>query len=390
MIFGTGSQRIREAMNFWETPRDAYYSLRNDCEKMGIGVICCDSNEYPVLLKHIYDPPAVLYYKGDISCLKSRKKVTAVGTRKASDYGLRSAHTICRELAENGVVIVSGFALGTDITAHMAAAEAGFPTICVLGCGVDVDYPRGNFGFRDRIISNGGLFISEYPPGTEPHGYNFPKRNRILSALSQAVIVFEASIRSGSLVTASIAAEQGREVFCLPPADIFGDRFSGNVRLLSEGAIPLLGSRDVLAEINRQSSMELYDIRSSDGLWYPSERAAFASGKRSAKKKKSREVKPPEKKDLYENNISETEKAAENNETPAKKAFTLPDGLSDKQKSIAEMLKDCELHADVLSQRLELDAGELMTELTELEMLGVVRALPGKIYTLYDNQTVRG
>ena len=392
MVFGIGGRRIWQAMSFFETPDEAYYELRSgnsvlrlnederntissvpisqaemimsECEKKGIDIVSYTSTDYPPQIRHIMNPPAILYYKGNIRCLKGTKTITSVGTRKASEYSVRAASKICSDLAKSGVVIVSGFAVGIDIASHMAAASNGLPTACVLGCGVDVDYPYDNFKYRDPILEAGGVFVTEYQPGTTPHPGNFPKRNRILAALGRATIVFEASERSGSLITATLSAEQGREVFCLPPADIFSKAYSGNALLISEGAVPFFSAEDILScfgygtELYDEVKTDAYSIIENDAI-------------------------PSEKTDVFKSEapsdeVGEKVRTLEKEEVlTEKKDEILLEGV---QQKIAEVLSEGALHADILAQRLELDPSELMTELTEMEIMGAVRSLPGKIY----------
>lgn len=401
MVFGIANNRIWQAMCLYETALDAYNSLKNgysslnlndneikniygvslskaeefieSCEKKGIAVICYDDDEYPKALKHIYNPPAVIYCLGNISCLGNRRTVTAVGTRNVSQYGSEAAERICRELAEKGILIVSGFALGTDITAHLAAARLRKPTICVLGCGVDIDYPKANIGYKQLILNSGGLFVSEYPPGTPPHGYNFPKRNRILAALGRVTVVFEASINSGSLITAGIAAEQGRDVFSLPPADIFSGNYMGNAALIRDGAIPLLSSMDILDCFKAGGSVDM-EIRS--------EIYTGISSFLAEDNKPDNERLRTEKYKLNEDNahFETTEKSSESEKNVVK--MECYNELTELQKQIAGLLESECLHADIIAGRLGIGPSELMTELTELEMLGAVRSLPGKMYEI--------
>lgn len=412
MIFGTGSRRIWEAMRLFSTAEEAYYSLiagnlnerlntkeidaihctpiekaiqlMDYCGEKGIELTGYSDYEYPRQLRHILNPPAVLYYRGNISCLTGTRTVTSVGTRKASDYSLRAASRICRELAGNGVVIVSGFAVGIDIASHLAAAEINRPTACVLGCGVDVDYPRENFRFRDIILNNGGVFISEFPPGTAPHSPNFPKRNRILSALGRVTVVFEASEKSGSLITASLAASCGRDVFCLPPADIFSGAFSGNIAYLRDGARPLYSSQDILdcfkigGALDREIRMNTYEGFSGFGVREIERRnRKYASSVNDKKKKHTAEKEEK----ITEPKKSAAETAAESNGENIDESILC--ALSPVQRSIAELLRKGEaVHADEISRRLELDSSELMTELTELELIGIIRSLPGKMFEI--------
>ncbi|HPD01412.1 MAG TPA: DNA-processing protein DprA, partial [Acetivibrio sp.] len=181
--------------------------------KHGIKAVTIEDDMYPVSLKNIYDPPIVLYMKGNIE--KDEKFLAIVGSRRASSYGIKMAQTIAAELSKYGITVVSGMARGIDSYAHKGAIEAGGRTIAVLGCGLDIVYPSENKKLMENIISSGAC-VSEYLPGTSPIPGNFPARNRIISGISLGVIVIEAGERSGSLITADFALEQGREVFALP------------------------------------------------------------------------------------------------------------------------------------------------------------------------------
>ena len=395
MVFGIGSRRIWELMSLYETPDEAYYELRSgsslvrlnekernavsatdieaaervlaECSRKGVRTVGYDSEDYPPQLRHIMNPPAILYYVGDICCLTGTRTITAVGARKASDYTLRVTDRICSELAAGGIIIVSGFAVGVDITSHMAAVSQGRPTAAVLGCGVDVDYPRENFRFRDKILEAGGVFVSEYPVGTPPHSGNFPKRNRILSALGRAAVVFEASEKSGSLITASLAAEQGRDVFCMPPADIFSNAYSGNAALLSEGAVPFFRAEDI-ASVFGYGTVLYEEVRSEAYGILNEEDRPLRVHKHQMKAVSALETY------IAENG---TEPIGEEEPPKPKRDDIQLEGV---QRQIADALSEGALHADILVQKLGMDSSELMTELTEMEILGAVKALPGKIY----------
>lgn len=398
MIFGPGSSRIWKVMNTYRDVRTAYEQLcsgagygelssrmqRNlknvrledaerlieRCGEKGVSLICYSDEDYPVVLRYITNPPAVLYYMGDIGCLRAEHSVSAVGARKSGEYTLSVTQAICRQLAENGVLIVSGFALGVDIAAHIAAAGAGFPTACVLGCGLDINYPKENNIYRSVILESGGVMITEYPLGTTAFAPNFPKRNRILSALGDALIVFEATLKSGSLVTAQLASEQGREIFCLPPRDVFSDNYAGNISLLRNGAIPLYDAQDIMDffGIVKMPEREEKEVHISSFA----EEMDLPAGKRSAKKAEG-------------NSRGADKNKAENkpgNKEQSSASAELPEGLSDTQRSIAELLRGGAVHADEIAVRLGMEQTELMTELTVMEISGTVRQKAGKMFEL--------
>ena len=213
--------------------------------KIHIGRIAWGEPAFPAKLKEIKDSPRELYYIGDASILKERC-ISVIGSRTTTVYGRNTARSIGRRLGELGVTVVSGMASGIDTCAHEGAMSSGGNTIAVLGCGVDVCYPRDNLPLKQRIEKL-GLVISEYPPGTEPMAFRFPQRNRIISGISEATVVVQARNDSGSLITAELAAEQGRDVFSVP-GNIDSQNNLGSNKLLQEGAVPIVRISDI-AEI---------------------------------------------------------------------------------------------------------------------------------------------
>lgn len=217
-----------------------------DCAKAGLQVLTYDSPLYPNRLKAIYDPPIVLYYRGTLPDFDKLPTVAVVGTRHPSVYGRQAAKRLGGEIAGAGGLVVSGLAEGIDGAAMEAALSAGFPAVGVLGCGADVVYPRKHktlFQETERL----GCILSEYAPGSPPIGWHFPRRNRIISGLSCGVVVVEAPERSGSLLTAKHALEQGRDVFVVP-GNVDMESFRGSNRLLRSGAIAVSSGREVMEE----------------------------------------------------------------------------------------------------------------------------------------------
>lgn len=215
-------------------------------EKYQVKIITQDDPAYPVNLKNIFDPPLVLFLRGEI-LPEDGLSIAIVGTRIATIYGMNMARKISSQLGQRGFAIISGGARGIDTAAHQAALVINARTIAVLGCGVDVVYPPENTRLFGQIIKNGAL-VSEFPMGTLPLGQNFPQRNRIISGLSVGVVVIEAPRKSGALITACSALEQGREVFCVPgQADSF--TMKGSHQLLREGAKLVEDVDDIIEEI---------------------------------------------------------------------------------------------------------------------------------------------
>ncbi|MCA9883528.1 MAG: DNA-processing protein DprA [Anaerolineae bacterium] len=212
-----------------------------------ITFITLDDESYPADLRVIPDPPPVLYIQGKLTEADSLA-LAIVGTRRATRYGRDVTTMFARQLASRGVTIVSGMALGIDTAAHQAAIDGGGRTIAILGCGIDITYPKENYELAQRISQHGAL-ISEFPLGTPPTGNNFPRRNRILSGLSLGVLVTEAPIKSGALITAETALEQNREVFAVP-ANIFNKVGQGCNQLIKDGATLVTDAGDILDALN--------------------------------------------------------------------------------------------------------------------------------------------
>ena len=215
--------------------------------RQDIQVITWNDQKYPMRLKQIDQPPPVLYIKGDL-LPQDEWAAAIVGTRRVTAYGRQVAGELGSFLAQHGVTVVSGLARGVDSIAHGAAVTAGGRTIAVLGSGVDQIYPPENRGLAEKIMHQGAV-ISDYPPGTPPDSANFPPRNRIISGLSPVTVVIEAGAESGALITATFAAEQGREVFALP-GNIYAPQSIGTNRLIQQGARPLLNFEEILEVLN--------------------------------------------------------------------------------------------------------------------------------------------
>lgn len=210
----------------------------------GVELVAISDDRYPALLREIDDPPPVLFMQGELT-RRDELAVALVGTRRRSPYGEMVAGQLTRELVRRGFTIISGLAMGIDADAHEAAVEAGGRTIGVLGCGIDVDYPRQTLELRRRITQTGAV-ISEAPPGAPPTSDRFPRRNRIISGLALGTVVVEAPAKSGALITARLAGEQGREVFAVP-GNITSPLSRGCHELLRQGAVLVETAEDVVA-----------------------------------------------------------------------------------------------------------------------------------------------
>jgi DNA processing protein len=217
-----------------------------EVERAGMQLLSAFDEEFPRLLEEIPDPPLVLFARGNLEKLRL-PAVAVVGSRDATRYGRDVAASLAAGLSAVGVCVVSGLARGVDTAAHEAALEGPGGTVAVLGCGVDVDYPRESRRLKEEIAGR-GVVISEYSPGTEPRPQNFPIRNRIIAGLVSGVVVVEASRRSGSLITARLAADFGRDVFAVP-GSVFSETSAGAHELLRDGAILCRGVEDIFAEL---------------------------------------------------------------------------------------------------------------------------------------------
>jgi len=220
-------------------------------DQLDITLLTPDHPAFPSVLRDIPDSPVLLYCRGNLNWL-DRPAVAIVGSRAASDYGRRIAAGLAADLAAAGVAIVSGAAYGIDAAAHRGALAGGGGTIAVLGCGVDVIYPRTHAELFARIAAN-GLVLSEYPLGTSPDAFRFPARNRIISGLAKAVVVVEATEKSGSLITARLALDQGREVFAVP-GRVDSLKSAGAHRLIQQGACLISNAADILEALSWSTS----------------------------------------------------------------------------------------------------------------------------------------
>ncbi len=303
------------------------------CHKKKIRIVTMQDAEYPQPLLSLDDAPAVLYVKGQLTALSPA--IGVVGTRKATRYGLRVAEHFGYHLSKGGMTVVSGMALGIDGAAHAGALRAGKPTVAVLGCGVDIVYPAAHAALYEKIADTGAI-ISEFPPGAEPFPANFPKRNRIISGMSLGTLVVEAPKRSGSLITASDALNQGRDVFVIP-GNIDAPMSAGCNALIQDGATMVVLPRDILEEYEAQ---------------FPVKQVIASL--------------PPEKPQLPA--LEPPRKA------PLVKIVRVREDimLTPEQKVITDLLLDGAKTNDQLIQESQFSAAEVMTQLTLLEVSGAI------------------
>ena len=259
-VRGIGEITIKKLITEYGTVEDCFKSISNNSvkekalkqaetelkkiEKLRANIITYNDIEYPQKLKDIYSPPPVLYYFGNIDILKKDDTIAVVGSRNPTDYGKNSCAEITSDIAKMNICTVSGLARGIDTIVHKETLNNGSDTIAVLGSGIDVVYPASNKQLFNEIRKK-GLIISEFPIGTKPEPGNFPKRNRIISALAKGVVIIEASMKSGSLITAEFALNQGKDVFALP-GSIYSYKSKGTHHLIKNGAYLIENAKDII------------------------------------------------------------------------------------------------------------------------------------------------
>ncbi|MBI5421876.1 DNA-protecting protein DprA [Candidatus Peregrinibacteria bacterium] len=247
---GFGREKAERVLGFRE--RIDFEDLIRQMDTLGIQLFCVDDADYPSRLREIPNPPPFLFVRGSLPIL--HKALGVVGTRGITDYGRMATEKLVGDLARNGFTIVSGLALGVDAAAHEVALKNKAPTVAVLGCGVDVVYPVENGGLFVRILKSGNALVSEYPLGTPALKHHFPLRNRIVSGLSRGVLIVEGGVKSGALITARYALEQGREVFAVPN-DITKRELGGTNHLIRRGEAKLVEkAQDILDEFGMENA----------------------------------------------------------------------------------------------------------------------------------------
>lgn len=242
------------------------YNMECYMYKKAIKIVNLSQKEYPKSLKDIYDPPICLYYYGNIKKLNEGINCGVVGSRNCTSYGTSATAFLCKDMVLNGISIISGLALGIDCASHKAALKYGGYTCAVLGCGIDICYPKENIDVYDEII-NRGCILSEFPPKSSPRPFYFPKRNRIISGVSKAIIVIEAGIKSGALNTVDSALSQGKDVGVVP-GSILSEYCRGSNLLIRDGATPIFNAEDALKllDINYETISKTSDFNHEDQL----------------------------------------------------------------------------------------------------------------------------
>lgn len=336
--------------------------LRISKEK-GWKIITPSSEYYPHHLLTLQDLPLVLYVQGDETVLANEMSVSVVGARKASDYGRAVARALSSAMASLGFTVVSGGALGIDSAAHQGALDENGKTVCVLGCGLDTKYLMENQPLRDKIAKTGAV-ITEFPPMTPASKTTFPLRNRIISGMTLGTVVVEAGEKSGSLITARLATEQGRDVFAVP-GDLVSSSFLGTNNLIRNGATPVFSPNDVL---------EQYCYRFFDKINHDTRLPDDEIIRRAQKYllsddfKKEVEIEEPKK------------KAEEPKKVTVKKEA--PKYLTANAVKVYEIISETPIHVDDIADSCHISITETLSALTELEVYGLVRQISGRRYKI--------
>ena len=329
------------------------------CKMNGWQVVPYDDPHYPERLRSIFNPPAVLYVDGELPDIDNSIVIGIVGTRRASDYAVKAADVMSRGIAERGAIVASGGALGVDTAAHNGAMLAGGKTIAVLGCGLGTKYLMENKPLRDAVVKNGAL-ITEFQPFTPASKYTFPIRNRIISGISLGVLVVEASVKSGSLITANYALEQGRDVFALP-CSILDPAFAGTNKLIDDGAIVATKPLDLLYPYAEEYGVKIDEVKSVGKIMRETgDKSANVYGKA---------------RDISFDNLQAGRKKREARQKAAAE-------LSGKTKAVFNALGEEYQSADEISRAAGLSIGEVLTALTALEIAGLAASAGGKRYRL--------
>ena len=339
---------------------DSTQEILSDCEKNNWDIITYDDERYPQRLREISAPPAVLYSDGAFPDFENNASISIVGTRRASTYALKAAHIMAKGFALCGGLVVSGGALGVDSAAHKGAIEAGGKTYAVLGCGFGAQYLMENEELRTRIKESGGALISEFPPKTPAVKYNFPMRNRIISALTLGTLVVEAGEKSGSLITASYATEQNRDIFAIP-ASIFDSKFLGTNLLINDGAIVATSPAVIIQQYAK-------DFESLD-------ESKILGVKELAKLGDDyKKITPKEDQISFDNMPRDRVKRID----LSNKSLKLPPS----EKAVFDVLEEELKTVEEIAQSANLSPAEVLASLTLLEMKGLIVSASGQRYKI--------
>lgn len=363
---------IEKFISMKKTSLEKAHRILQLCHEHNVTPIVPTDESYPEALKRISDYPAVLYVRGDIACLKEKIVIAVVGTRKPSEYGINAAKTVIQGLAQNGVTVVSGGAVGIDFVAHSETISCGGKTVLVMGCGHDASYLAQNEELRKTAEQNGAV-VTEYPPKFPASFYTFPKRNRIISALSSGVVVIEAGKGSGTLNTASHAQKQGKDIFVIP-GDISSPSFYGSNELIKNGAEAVFSAEDILNKYEMQSKIlkEVRIIKTEnpfDGIDKFEYGASEEISKSKKRKTKEKIQVLSDKKDETSINCEDENKINDEN------IKNILENTSRNTKIVYNYVLQTETALDDIVRASALPVSKVLSSLTQLEMLGLIECL---------------
>ncbi len=386
------SERFKSALQ--NKSLDEAYGIVDFCKQNGIGILAYTDKSYPATLRALHAPPSLLYYKGQLPDFEHRLFISTVGTRSMSEYGKEMAYRIGYELASTGTVVVSGMALGVDAACAVGALAAKGTTVAVLGCGIDVCYPKQHARLM-RAIEQNGLVLSEYPPSTPPRGYHFPVRNRIISGLGAGTLIVEANLTSGAMITAREAILQGKDIYAIP-GNVGDDNTSGTNQLIRDGAAVVLSARDILqnyAFLYRDSVDMARLLRAQErsdpdpavfaryGVGLPVQSATPAKSVGEVRREQNIQAPIAPKKPKADAKPAEKAPEATTAQPREDDSATVLAQFSQRQRDMfAQIPLDKAISADWLV-RCGYPTHEVMTALTMFEIKGLISALPGGLYT---------
>lgn len=353
--------------------------LLDTCCMAGIHILAYCDAAYPERLRNLPDPPLLLYYKGIMPMIDMEPAIGVVGTRNASAYGCRVAQSLGYQIAKCGGMIVSGMAMGIDSMAMGGCLTAGGKTIGVLGCGVDVVYPTGNKALR-MDVERYGCILSEYPPGTRPVGWHFPRRNRLISGLSCGIVVVEAPEQSGALITARHALDQGRDVFAVP-GNVDAYNSAGCNQLLKDGAKAVQYGWDVMQEYQNLFPKRVHQWSGSRPLGGGIQVPESTKAEEKPRSKGKEAVASPMAKIRFRK--SKTNKTIDKeDERSYSDGGQIPEGLTKNEEKIVKNLTKEPIQVDEIITKSGLKTSQVLAALTLLEVKGHVVRHPGKYYSL--------
>ncbi|MCL1904037.1 MAG: DNA-protecting protein DprA [Oscillospiraceae bacterium] len=345
------------------------------CKKRSYNIVTFDDEDYPEQLKHIYNPPLVLFIEGSLAAINSEIRINVIGTRKPSDYSCMVASHICAELAKTGIVIISGMAVGLDKCSMSAALENRGIVAGVLACGIDVEYPKGSKAFRSSVVESGGVCISELMPRDETRPAYFQYRNRIMSGLSSGTLIVEAGERSGCHITALHAISQNRDLFCIPPHDILDPRYSGVLRYLRDGAIPVFSHIDIINEYLSDVCERFDEVSNTQ---------KSTTVLKTEKSPKSASPKNIEKSDIPPAKSAQPSQPIFKSKAPVPQPAPKADysQLPEEQTRIIAALQKKKLTFDEIVKKKLCDAAQVYEILLDMELDGLIEKIAGDRYTI--------